>query len=232
MSTQNFSGHKTFTATAVAIQAFVRVTVDANGLIAAAGSSDIGIGITQEAIAASCIGTVKLYSASGTFQCQTAGPVTRGAALYAAAAGQIDDTGTYTLRMVALEAATAQGDIIETTDINGTGTAAYPYASGDVGTLAALGTNQGTAAPVVKAVSFVTGADDTTCVVLPTVSAGLVYVIHNTVADKHLHIYPGASDNIIPLGANAVMTLAASSTAIFFGLGAVNWACIQGTAPV
>lgn len=232
MSTQNSSGHKTFTATAVAIEAFVRVTVDANGLISAAGASDIGIGVTQEAIAASGTGTVKLYSASGTFQCQAAGPVTRGAALYAAAAGEIDDSGTYTLGMVALEAATAQGDIIETAKTNGTGTAAYPYASGDVGTLAAAGNSQATSGVVVKSVSFVTGADDATGVVLPTVSAGLVYVIHNTVANKHLHIYPFSGDNIIPLGVDTVMTLAASSTAIFFGLGATNWACIQGTAPV
>jgi hypothetical protein len=231
MTTQNDTGFKSFTATAVAIEANVRVAQDSSGTIAKASATDLGIGWTQAYIAASGTGTIKLIGAPGTQLAQAAGPITRGAQLYAAADGEVDDTGTYKIPFIAGEAATAQGDVIEIVPVTDSYASTLVFQASDVGTLAATGNSQGTGAAITKAITYVTAADDTTGVVLPSCAAGLVYVVHNTVANKHLHIFPASGDNIIPIGADTAMQLAASSTAIFWGLGTTNWAAIQGTAP-
>lgn len=112
---ENTTGYKTFQATATALAAYVRVIVDANGLISVAAATDNAIGVTTEAIAASGYGRVKLFSAPGTFNFTASTAITRGAALYPTAAGRVDDTGTTGIGFVALEAATAAGDVIEAT---------------------------------------------------------------------------------------------------------------------
>jgi hypothetical protein len=119
MTTQNSSGYKTFTATAVALAAFVRVKLDANGLISAADLGDSWIGVTQEAIAASGTGTVKLRNAPGTFLVTASAAVTRGNKLQTTDAGKVDDAagGLFT-GLVANEAATADGDIIEAVPVD------------------------------------------------------------------------------------------------------------------
>jgi hypothetical protein len=114
-TTENSTGYKTFQATAVALGAFIRVKVDSNGLISVAGATDATIGVTMDPVAASGYGTVKLYSAPGTFLHVAGAAVARGAVLYPIASGKVDDTGTTSNGFVALEAATADGDIIETT---------------------------------------------------------------------------------------------------------------------
>lgn len=113
--TQNNSGFKTFQATAVAIGVGKRVFVDASApsLIAVAGAAVAAIGVTTENIAASGYGTVKLFNAPGTFIMCANAAITAGAQIYPTASGNIDDAGTTALPLVALEAATAQGDLIE-----------------------------------------------------------------------------------------------------------------------
>lgn len=113
--TQNSSGYRTFQATAVAIGVGKRVFVDASSpsLIAVAGAAVAAIGVTVENIAASGYGTVKLFNASGTFLMCANAAITAGAQLYPTASGNVDDAGTTTLPLVALEAATAQNDLIE-----------------------------------------------------------------------------------------------------------------------
>lgn len=112
-TSQNTSGCKTFQATAVALEAYRRVKVDADGLISLAGNND-AIGVVEHDVAASGYGTVKLFSAPGTINFTAGGAVARGAVLYPAANGKVDDVllGSL-LGYVALEAATADGDIIE-----------------------------------------------------------------------------------------------------------------------
>jgi hypothetical protein len=114
-ATQNSSGYKTFQATAVAIGVGKRVFVDASApsLIAVAGAAVGAIGVTMENIAASGYGTVKLFNAQGTFLVCANAAITAGAQLYPAASGNVAGTGTTALPLVALEAATAQNDIIE-----------------------------------------------------------------------------------------------------------------------
>jgi hypothetical protein len=115
MTTSNETGYKTFQATAAAIAPYVRVKVDSNGLISVAGAAEIAIGVTLENIAASGYGSVKLFSATGTWLMTAGAAIARGAELYPLAAGKVDDTGTTKIGMVALEAATADGDVIECT---------------------------------------------------------------------------------------------------------------------
>lgn len=112
---ENTSGYKTFQATAVAIAPYLRVQVDANGLISVANATDNAIGITTEAVAASGYGRVKLFTAPGTFLFTATTAITRGATLFPTASGRVDDSGTTGIGFVALEAATAAGDVIEAT---------------------------------------------------------------------------------------------------------------------
>ena len=110
---ENSSGYKTFQATAVAIAAYTRVTVDSAGLISVAGAAVGAIGVTTEAVAASAYGNVKLFNAPGTYLMTAGAAIARGARLFPLAAGKVDDAGTTALNLVALEAATADGDVIE-----------------------------------------------------------------------------------------------------------------------
>jgi hypothetical protein len=222
MTTQNETGFKTFQATAAAIEEFVRVTLDSNGLISKAAATDPGIGITQEYVAASGYGTVKLFTAPGSFMCQTASAVTRGAVMYAAANGEVDDSGTYRIPYVAGQAATAQGDIIELVPVDNMTTTVGTFLAGDIGTIAAAGNSQATGTAVVKMVTYVTAADDTKGVTLPAATAGAIFYIANTVTDKHLHIYP-ATDEYIGGVQNTGVTLAASQTAILVCYATGYW---------
>lgn len=112
-TTANSSGYRAFQATATAIAAYKRVKVDSDGLISVAAAAEGAIGVTVEAIAASGYGTVKLFNAPGTFMVTANAAITRGAQLYPTASGNVDDAGTTALPLVALEAATASGDVIE-----------------------------------------------------------------------------------------------------------------------
>lgn len=114
-TTRNNTGFKTFTATAVALAEGVRVQLDSNGLISAAGATDPWIGTTEAPIAASGSGVVKLRNAPGTLLFTASAAIARGARLYPTASGKVDDaagTGNFT-GFQAVEAATADGDIIE-----------------------------------------------------------------------------------------------------------------------
>lgn len=115
MTTENITGWRAFTATAVAIAARVRVKVDSAGLISVAGATDNWIGTTIAVVAASGVGTVRLRNAPGTMLFVASAPITLGDRLYPTAAGKVDNaagTGAFT-GYVALEAATADEDIIE-----------------------------------------------------------------------------------------------------------------------
>lgn len=113
MTTENTSGYKTIQAAAAAIPAYTRVKVDSSGLISAAAAAEAAAGVTMEYVAAGGYGTVKLFSAPGTFLMTAGVAIAAGTQVYPAAAGKIAATGTTALNFQALEAATANGDIIE-----------------------------------------------------------------------------------------------------------------------
>lgn len=141
MSTVNESGYRTFQATAVAIAKNIRVTLDSNGLISASGAANDWIGTTLEDVLASGYTTVRLKTTPGTHFFTASAAITRGNKLYPTASGKVDDAGTTggCIGFVAVEAATADGDIIECAPIDAAGTVAL----GD-GENLALGTTTGT----------------------------------------------------------------------------------------
>lgn len=102
---------KMFTAGA-AIAMYLRVKLSA-GLLAKAGSTDHELGTLESAsFASGDVRAVRLRSAQGTCKMVAAGAITAGNPVYAAANGKIDASGTVLLG-IALEAAAADGDIIE-----------------------------------------------------------------------------------------------------------------------
>lgn len=112
-TTQNDTGFKSFTATSTAIALGARVKVNSSGLMLVAAATDAAIGVTTQPVAADGNGTVKLFGAPGTFMMLAGAAITAGAQLYPLASGKVDDTGTTALPLIALQAATADGDLIE-----------------------------------------------------------------------------------------------------------------------
>lgn len=112
-TSENSTGLRTFQATAAAIAHGARVKVDSNGLISVAGAAEVAVGVTTEYVAASGYGTVKLFSAAGTYLVLASKAIARGTHLYPAASGKVSDTGTTRIGLVALEASGADGDLLE-----------------------------------------------------------------------------------------------------------------------
>ncbi len=93
-----------------AIGQFLRVKTP--GALEAAGASDVGIGTMEFPCLAAGPCTIRLRSAQGTRKMVAGGAITKGAPVYAAAGGKIAGSGTV-YEGVALEAATANNDVIE-----------------------------------------------------------------------------------------------------------------------
>ena len=92
----------------------VRVKLDASGNAALAAAADAAIGVTEFPVAAAGDPiNIKLFSAPGTFFMTANAAITRGNQVYPAASGKIAPAGTTALPLVAKDAATADGDIIE-----------------------------------------------------------------------------------------------------------------------
>jgi len=109
------SNYKGLVASA-AITQYARVKLDAAGTVSTAGLTDKDIGTAQQAaFAAGDVVSVKLRTAAGTHKMIAAGAVTQGAEVSTQASGKIDDAATATGYKlgIALEAATANNDIIE-----------------------------------------------------------------------------------------------------------------------
>jgi len=105
---------KTFTAGA-AISKHILVYLSSE-VLQVAGLATQPIGTTENATFASGdLVSVRLLSAQGTIQCVASGTFSQGALVYGRADGKIDDISTSSAVKIgmALEAATASGDIIE-----------------------------------------------------------------------------------------------------------------------
>ena len=92
----------------------LRVKVS-SGVLALAGLTDAELGVADAPLTASEHGSVRLRTSSGTTPMVASGAISALAAVYTAADGKIsstEGTGAYQIG-VALEAATADGDIIE-----------------------------------------------------------------------------------------------------------------------
>jgi hypothetical protein len=114
MSQQNENGFKAFTATsAVTAYRRVKLTSGSGTAVEHAGAGEEAVGIAQINAGAGEMVTVALLNRPGTFKMCAHAAITVGATLYGVAAGRVDDSGTGSTLGLALEAATAQDDIIE-----------------------------------------------------------------------------------------------------------------------
>lgn len=87
-----------------------------SGKLAVAGLAEEPIGVIEAAaFADGDVRSVTLLSCQGTIKCVAAGPFSQGAVVYGRALGKVDDVATSSaVRIgIALEAATAAGDIVE-----------------------------------------------------------------------------------------------------------------------
>jgi len=110
-----------------AIAQYARVILEADGKCVTAGIAQIGDGIAQTAaFSAGDVIDVKLWNSSGTFKMIAIEASAVGANLYTEAAGKVQDTGASTsfLFAKALEAATADGDVIECVLLHAAGVSA------------------------------------------------------------------------------------------------------------
>lgn len=91
------------------------------------------------------------------------------------------------------------------------------------GAVAALGTNQATAAALSEGLSVVTGADGTVGVVLPAAVAGAIVIIKGTTSAV-LKVYPATGAAINALSADGAISLASGVIpAIFLATSATQW---------
>jgi hypothetical protein len=113
-------GDMTFTANG-ALGANVRVKITAGSTtdppqVEVAGAGEEHIGITKFAVASGGLVTIRSRKSPGIHEVAAAGAFAVGAALYGAAAGKVDDVVSGAIIGYAVEAATADGDIVKIVD--------------------------------------------------------------------------------------------------------------------
>ena len=109
------TGTRTFIADA-AITQFSRVVFESDSRVVTAGLTEVGCGIAMNpAFAAGDAIQVKLWNSGGTFKMRASEALAAAATLYTESDGEVQDTAQATAVPFAqaLEAATADGDIIE-----------------------------------------------------------------------------------------------------------------------
>lgn len=107
------TGRKGFVNGGTALNRYLRVKLS-SGVLALAGITDREIGVLGERVEASKHGDVILSSASGTTPMVASAAISAGALVYTAASGKIGaSASTAYIVGTALEAATADGDVIE-----------------------------------------------------------------------------------------------------------------------
>lgn len=92
-----------------------------------------------------------------------------------------------------------------------------------VASVAAAGTNQGTAAALSEGINVVTGADDTKGVVLPTAVAGMVVIVKNTVSGKTLKLYPASGAAVNAVAANGSYDLGSVLSTLLVASSTTQW---------
>jgi len=115
-STTSQASGRTFQATAVAIAPYAVVALDSSGTISVNGdnATDLTIGATTEAIAASAFGNVALFDASGSSQLLCGGnTIAVGDVVYTDGSGKIGTDTSNRSVGYALQASSTDGDVIE-----------------------------------------------------------------------------------------------------------------------
>ena len=92
----------------------------------------------------------------------------------------------------------------------------------DSATVAATGSTQADAAALADGFSLVSAGDGTKGVKLPTAAAGGLCIVKNG-ANAVLKVWPNTSDAINALSANAALSMAAYTSAVFTAYDATTW---------
>lgn len=205
---------KAFTAGAALVQ--TRLMVLSFGVLQYADAYTPAIGTLEDTTFASgdVVG-VRLLPGEGTFKMMASAAITSGAYVYQTASGKIDDVGFIPVG-IALEAASADGDIIEVLPSR-----LIPQ---NVASVAAAGSAQNDAAALTAGINTVSAADGTKGVILPGAKAGLVVEVYNEHATNGLKVYPATGDDINDGSANAAITMEGKGIARFTGLDTSTWA--------
>jgi hypothetical protein len=200
------------------VAAYLRMKIDGTYGLALAGASDREIGVLANTFVATGLGSSKYATLcgtnAGTAKYVANGAFALGAAVYAAANGEVAGSGTLFLGY-ALDAPTAAGDVIRVArDFLATGSVTTTgIINPTVGTLAATGTVSANQAAIVTQVVTVTASDGTKAVKLPApASYGFVEII-NTVANKALPVAPNVAETID--GAASLTILAGQRVMLF-----------------
>jgi hypothetical protein len=99
---------------AAATAQYLRVKDNGSGKLTTAGAVEVDLGVSDKPVlAADDDAAVRLRNAPGTAKMTAAGAISAWATVYGAAGGKIDDTANGNPVGIALEAATADGDVIE-----------------------------------------------------------------------------------------------------------------------
>ena len=115
-STTSQASGRTFQATAVAIPAYSVVALDSSGTISVNGdnATDLTIGVTTEAIPASGYGNIAFFDSTGTNEVLCGGDtIAIGAVCYTDGSGKIGTDTSNRSVGYALQASSADGDVIE-----------------------------------------------------------------------------------------------------------------------
>ena len=117
MSQQTEQGLKTFTA-GEDLEAYRRVKLS-SGAVVYADAGEEFIGVTQEKVLNGDPVTIALRASDRTYKMVAAGAITAGNVFYGANDGKIQASASGTAQGTAIEAATADGDVIECFQNNG-----------------------------------------------------------------------------------------------------------------
>lgn len=101
------------------MEQYARVKFDGSMKLALAGSTDSAVGrLSRATLAADEKVSIMTHHEDATKIVVAAAAFAAGAALYAAASGRVDDSGTLALNMIAITAATGAGQHVEAIDID------------------------------------------------------------------------------------------------------------------
>lgn len=82
---------------------------------------------------------------------------------------------------------------------------------------------QATAVALTAEVNFVTGADDTAAVRLPPATRGMTVIVKSITASKDLVVFPASGATINALQADAGLTMADATAAMFIASSSTQW---------
>jgi len=115
-STTSQAASRSFKATSVAIAPYALVALDSSGTVSVAGdnATDHVIGVTTEAVTASGYGNVQFLNAGGTIEVLCGGnTIAVDAVVYTDGSGKVGTDSSNTKIGYALQASSADGDVIE-----------------------------------------------------------------------------------------------------------------------